>query len=109
MKRAGLDYWERLRVEVAESVEEWLRCETGPLFLFSSKARYSYTKARYPRNAVLVFGSETTGLPEMLWQQFPSQFYRIPMLPHERCLNLAVSTGIALYEALRQNEFPNTF
>jgi len=103
MKRAGLDYWDRVKLEVVDSIEVVLN--QGPCFFFSSKAKRCYSKAQYPENCLLVFGSETEGLPDSLWQKVPDQFYKIPMVEEQRCLNLASSAAIALYEALRQNNF----
>ena len=102
MKRAGLDYWDRVQLEVVDGIEEALQ---GPCFFFSSKAKRSYATAVYPKDALLVFGSETEGLPNDLWKKYPDRFYMIPMVEEQRCLNLASSVAIALYEALRQQEF----
>lgn len=100
LKRAGLDYWEG--VEVGEIDDLTLYLEGKSPFFFSSKAELSYTEARYPPDAILVFGSETDGLPPLFWQKWPDRFFRIPMSPKARCLNLACSVSIVLFEALRQ-------
>jgi len=99
MKRAGLDYWDQVKVEVVDELP------LGKFFFFSSKATKSYASAEYPEDAYLIFGSETSGLPSHYWEQYPEQFYTIPMAPGPRCLNLATSAAIVLYEALRQNAF----
>jgi tRNA (cytidine/uridine-2'-O-)-methyltransferase len=105
MKRAGLDYWDRVKLEVVEEIDEVLTM--GPCFFFSSKAKRIYSTAPFPKNSILAFGSETAGLPNSLWEKYPEQFYTIPMAEGERCLNLASSAAIVLYEALRQNDFFN--
>ena len=100
MKRAGLDYWKSVSLEVVDE----LHLEQ-PFFFFSSKAKRVYTEASYPKNSLLIFGSETSGLPAEFWEKYPDHFYRIPMVEGERCLNLSSSAAIVLYEALRQNRF----
>jgi len=105
MKRAGLDYWERVAVETVADLAAWLKEQRAPFFFFSSKAKKSYTEASYPNDAILIFGSETEGLPEYFWEEHRELFYTIPMAEGHRCLNLASSAAIVLYEALRQNNF----
>jgi tRNA (cytidine/uridine-2'-O-)-methyltransferase len=105
MKRAGLDYWDTVAVETIDSLEAFLTTNSDPVFFFSSKANCSYTSANYSSNALLVFGSETSGLPDFFWERYPDRFYTIPMAPGQRCLNLASSAAIVLYEALRQTNF----
>ena len=102
MKRAGLDYWDAVNLEVVDDIEGSLK---GPCFFFSSKASRSYDHASYPENATLIFGSETEGLPPLLWEKYGEHFYTIPMKTGQRCLNLSSSVAIVLYEALRQNRF----
>lgn len=106
LKRAGLDYWDGVQVEEIDDLPTYLAGQ--PAFFFSSKAEKIYTEASFPKDAFLVFGSETAGLPEPFWQKWPERFYKIPMAPETRCLNLACSVGIVLYEALRQNHFLNS-
>jgi tRNA (cytidine/uridine-2'-O-)-methyltransferase len=100
MKRAGLDYWDKVQLQLSDTLDL-----SAPYFFFSSHAKKNYTSATYPPNSLLIFGSETDGLPPHLWQQHPDHFYTIPMVPGQRCLNLATSAAIVLYEALRQNSF----
>ena len=105
MKRAGLDYWDQVKVSIIDNLGEWLQGEQAPFFFFSSKATSIYTEANYPTDAILIFGSETDGLPEWIWEKYPSCFYTIPMQESQRCINLASSAAIVLYEALRQTNF----
>jgi tRNA (cytidine/uridine-2'-O-)-methyltransferase len=102
MKRAGLDYWDAVNLEVVDAIEASLE---GPCFFFSSKAMRPYTCSSFPREANLIFGSETKGLPTFLWEEYGEHFYTIPMATGQRCLNLSSSVAIVLYEALRQNGF----
>lgn len=102
LKRAGLDYWEGVPVEEIDDLDAYLQSSASPPFFFSSKAKKLYMEASYPSDALLIFGSETQGLPSPFWEKWPSCFFKIPMLPQARCLNLATSVGIVLYEAFRQ-------
>lgn len=104
LKRAGLDYWEGVDVQIIDDLEDYLNKICAPPIFFSSKADKFYTEISYPLNSLLIFGSETTGLPLFLHQAYSQQFVKIPMLPSWRCLNLATSVGIGVYEALRQNQ-----
>ncbi|MFH1016558.1 MAG: tRNA (cytidine(34)-2'-O)-methyltransferase [Pseudomonadota bacterium] len=106
IRRSGLDYWDKLDLTVHASVRHFLRSPLAgrPVFFFSRFARRSYWKASYPRNAVLVFGSETRGLPPSLSRRFPKSFFRIPTDGPVRSLNLSSAVGIVLFEALRQQQ-----
>jgi tRNA (cytidine/uridine-2'-O-)-methyltransferase len=105
LKRAGLDYWEGVTVEEIDDLPSYLQKQNHPFFFFSSKSATPYTQASYDKNSLLIFGSETTGLPPSLHAQWPGRFYTIPMVASTRCLNLATSAAIVLYEALRQTHF----
>lgn len=106
LKRAGLDYWDKLDLTYYESYEDFLsRNEGARLYFFSSKAKHCYTEVKYEEPTYLVFGSETFGLPEKLISDNIENSVRIPMLPTLRCLNLSNAVAIAVYEALRQNGF----
>jgi len=102
VKRAGLDYWEDVDLEVFDTLDSALE---GPCYFFSSKATRSYTEPLYEKNACLIFGSETEGLPKAIHQEQITRLYTIPMLSTSRCLNLSNSVAIVLYEALRQHNF----
>lgn len=103
LKRAGLDYWDGVCVEEIENLDFLLE-ETDFCF-FSSKASKSYTENNYSAHSLLIFGSETEGLPSWVREKWPDRFFTIPMIEDHRCLNLASSAAIVLYEALRQNHF----
>jgi tRNA (cytidine/uridine-2'-O-)-methyltransferase len=107
LRRAGLDYWERLQWQV---VDDWaaLAAELPPQrhWYFSKKAEQSYTSVQFQPNDVLVFGCESRGLPDDLLQDRPQRCLRIPIRQEVRSLNLSNSVAIAAYEALRQWERP---
>ncbi len=105
LKRAGLDYWEGVDVSIEEEIETHLRSLQTPFYFFSSKAKKRYTEVEYTKDSWLIFGSETTGLPAHWIDEWEERYVTLPMLPDKRCLNLANSVSIALYEAWRQQDF----
>lgn len=105
LKRAGLDYWDGVAIEEIDDLALYLKQQTCPFFFFSSKASKSYTEAPFTSDSILIFGSETTGLPHLFFEEYQDHFYTIPMNFDARCLNLANSANIVLYEALRQTHF----
>lgn len=104
LKRAGLDYWSGVDVEEIDDLFEYLIPQEHPFFFYSSKATKLYTEAPYTKDSLLIFGSETSGLPPLYFEKWPDRFYTIPMHKQARCLNLANSAAIVLYEALRQTD-----
>lgn len=106
LKRAGLDYWPLVKVHVHEDFSQVLaQYPDAPFFYASTKAPRSYAQASYPRDAFLVFGKESRGLPENLLERVYDRCVRIPMAPGARSLNLSNSVAIIVYEALRQQGF----
>lgn len=105
LKRAGLDYWNELNIEEIDDLPSFLEMTDAPFFFFSSKATKCYTTAPYDERTLLIFGSEESGLPDFFWEKWPNHFYRIPMKPTARCINLACSAAVVLYEAMRQTSF----
>lgn len=105
LKRAGLDYWEGVVLEEIDNLFDVLEKQNAPFFFFSSQAKKRYTDATFTSDSLLIFGSETEGLPRLFWEKWEDQFYTIPMKEDTRCLNLANSAAIVLYEALRQTHF----
>lgn len=108
VKRAGLDYWPHVDVRDHEDWAAFEESEKPPqLSFFSKKAERPYTKIRFESPSYIVFGSETKGLPDELWEKYKEQFYVLPMRTHlVRSLNLSQAAAVVLYEALRQNDFP---
>lgn len=108
LKRAGLDYWKLMQYEIHPSWEDFLQKYPNAVCHFATtKAPRSYAEARYGCDDFLVFGRETRGLPEELLAENYARCVRIPMRPDARSLNLSNSVAILLYEALRQQDFPN--
>lgn len=108
LKRAGLDYWHELDITYYENLGEFLeRHGNDELFFFTTKGGRRYSDISYPDGCYLVFGKETAGLPERLLRAQPRRCVRIPMRETLRSLNLSNSVAIAVYEALRQHDFPN--
>src|SRR5690349_3743742 len=106
IRRAGLDYWDKLTLTRHENWDAFLHSipPYSPLFLFSKHAKKDFWDASFPADSYLVFGCETKGLPETLRQHYKKQLYRIPMVEDGvRSLNLSTAVGVVLYEALRQN------
>lgn len=106
VRRAGLDYWERLAPDHYADWEDFLaRNPARRLWLFSTKATRRHTEADFQDGDGLVFGRETVGLPPGVLAAFPDRLLRIPMLgDFHRSLNLAQAAAVGLYEALRQTE-----
>ena len=106
LKRAGLDYWDKLDITYYENLEEFLTVNADKnLFFFSQKGKNCYTDITYPDPVYLVFGKESMGLPEPLLEANLDHTVRIPMRPTLRSLNLGNSVALAAYEVLRQTNF----
>jgi len=104
LKRAGLDYWEYVKIIYWESLDAFLAAQDErQLYFFSKKSGRPYTSAKFAPGDFLVFGKETKGLPEEVIRLYIDRCYTIPMSNRNiRSLNLANAAGIVLYEALRQ-------
>ena len=107
LKRAGLDYWEEVNIEKVDNLFNYLENLSHPFYFFSTKGEKSYTDVDYTMVDHLVFGSETEGLPKLFQEKWKDKFYRLPMKKGIRCLNLANTVSVVIYEALRQNNFIN--
>ena len=106
IKRAGMDYWAQLDVRYYDNFDDFVAKNNDPvIFMTSSKVTKSYADVTYPPGAFIMFGSEGGGIPESILEKYPDTCVRIPMLPGVRCINLACSVGVVLYEALRQQGF----
>lgn len=109
VRRAGLDYWKRLRLEVWNSIDHFFEgikekgIEFHQLHFATTKGLNFHFSVSYQPGDYLIFGSETAGIPNQILKRFQTQTVKIPMGPEGRSLNLAVSVGIVLYEAIRQN------
>ena len=107
VKRAGLDYWPMVDLQVYEHLDHFFAVHPDPdLWLATTKAPRDYSQVQFRPECWLMFGKETAGLPEALRRRYYDRCIRIPMRPDARSLNLANSVAILAYEALRQQGFP---
>lgn len=107
LKRAGLDYWDKMDIRFYDSFEEVVAKSNGGNFYFcTTKAKKTYRDVEYKDGDYLVFGKETKGLPESLLKDNYENCIRIPMMKDYRSLNLSNSVAIILYEAVSQLGFP---
>lgn len=106
LKRAGLDYWDKLSVTYYEDYEDFLsKNPDGEKFYFSAHAKHSFFEIEYPDNSYLIFGRESVGLPRELVEENAERSVRIPMRGDVRCLNLSNAVAVAVYEVLRQSGY----
>ena len=110
LKRAGLDYWDKLEIEMHESLKEFLDKyppQEHDMYFATTKGKQCYSEVDYTKSQeiFLLFGKETKGLPEDLLQTYISKTIRIPMREHLRSLNLSNSVAIVAYEVFRQVGF----
>ena len=109
LKRAGLDYWDKLDIRYYDDYEDFLKkCPSaiGNTYFFTTKAPRAYTDVEaYPDEVYIMFGKETKGLPEDLLYENRNRCVRIPMRDTLRSLNLSNSVAIAVYEILRRRSF----
>lgn len=106
LKRAGMDYWDKLDVHRYVNYQDFLEKNPGAkIFMATTKAKRKYTDVKFGPNDFIMFGKESAGIPEEILVDNEETCIRIPMLSDIRSLNLSNSVAIVLYEALRQNEF----
>ena len=112
LKRAGLDYWDKLEIEEHDSLNAFLnkyKPEENNMFFATTKAKHCYADVDYSKfkdgEVFVMFGKETKGLPEDLLKKYIDKTIRIPMRPVLRSLNLSNSVCIIAYEILRQINF----
>ena len=106
LKRAGLDYWDKLDVTVYCDFDDFLERNPGvKIYMATTKAPNVYTDVRYEPDCFIMFGKESAGIPEEILVKNQETCVRIPMWGDIRSLNLSNSVAIVLYEALRQNGF----
>ena len=106
LKRAGLDYWDKLDITYYDGLNDFFAKHGDvTVYYFSTKAKHKYSDVSYPDDAWIMFGKETRGLPEELLYANPDTCVRIPMRDQLRSLNLSNSVAIAVYEILRQRDF----
>lgn len=107
LKRAGMDYWSQLDVTTYINYEDFLRRNSGARpWMATTKGAKLYTEAAFEPDCYIMFGKESAGIPEEILLENQERAVRIPMVGDTRSLNLSNSVAIVLYEALRQNGFP---
>ncbi len=108
VKRAGLDYWDKLDYRVYTCFEDFLEKNPGArIYMATTKARRTYCDVEFKEDDFIMFGKESAGIPEEILVEYEDTAIRIPMNEDIRSLNLGNSVAIVLYEALRQNNFSN--
>lgn len=110
VKRAGLDYWDKLEIEEHISFEKFLekyKPEAHNMYLVTTKGKHVYSEPKYEEmsEVFILFGKETKGLPEDILLKYIDKTIRIPMRPTLRSLNLANSVAIVAYDIVRQQNF----
>ena len=106
LKRAGLDYWDKLDVRIYENFEDFLAKNPGAkIFMSTTKSKQTYVDVEYEDNCYIMFGKESAGIPEEILLDYKETAIRIPMLDKIRSLNLSNAVAIVTYEALRQLDF----
>jgi len=108
VKRAGLDYWDKLDITIYENLNEFVDKTIGKnIYLATTKAKNIYSDVTYKDEDYLVFGPETRGIPESYILDNFDNSIRIPMGYSLRSLNLSNSVAIIAYEAMKQLDFLN--
>ncbi|NVY96812.1 tRNA (uridine(34)/cytosine(34)/5-carboxymethylaminomethyluridine(34)-2'-O)-methyltransferase TrmL [Lactobacillus sp. DCY120] len=110
LKRAGLDYWDQVKIVVHDDLSAFLEQvpDLKHLYLITKFSDRIYSEVDYSdpeQDYYFLFGKETTGLPEKFMRQYQEQCLRIPMTGHIRALNLANTCALVIYEAVRQQHF----
>ncbi len=106
VKRAGLDYWDKLDVTMYNDYQDFLNRNPGAhIYMATTKSKQTYVDVEYEDNCYIMFGKESAGIPEEILLENKETCIRIPMLPEIRSLNLSNSVAIVLYEGLRQQGF----
>ena len=106
VRRAGLDYWHKLDLVVWDSIEEFFAksgVDESNIHLATTKTDKPYFEAEFKKGDFILFGSETSGIDEVVLNRYKEKNITIPMTKEGRSLNLAISCGIVLYEAIKQN------
>ncbi|HCE47044.1 MAG TPA: tRNA (uridine(34)/cytosine(34)/5-carboxymethylaminomethyluridine(34)-2'-O)-methyltransferase TrmL [Lentisphaeria bacterium] len=104
LKRAGMDYWKHVDLVVYENTDEFFEAnKSSQLYFFSTKGGKKYWDCPYEKGSFLVFGNESSGLPEEIYRNHLKEMYTIPMPgKHARSMNLGNAVAVAVYEGMRQ-------
>ena len=103
LKRAGIDYLHDIHLSAIPDFNSWLKIHGHECIFFSAHAT-QFIHSTNMTNRILVFGSETNGLPDDIMSRYQNQLVKIPMLPQKRCYNLSNSVAIGLYEQIMQHQ-----
>jgi len=103
LKRSGLDYYLKTPVERIDDLAIYLENTSHPFYFFSSKATTCYYSVDFSDECMMIFGSETEGLPDYFFDRWPENFVTLPMPGPARCLNLSNAVAVAIYEKIRQD------
>lgn len=106
VKRAGMDYWDKLSVKRYMNFDDFkAQNPNAKIWMATTKAKKVYSEVEFGKDDFIMFGKESGGIPEEILVDYEETCIRIPMLDDIRSLNLSNSVAIVLYEALRQNDF----
>jgi tRNA (cytidine/uridine-2'-O-)-methyltransferase len=106
VKRAGMDYWDKLEVYRYDDWNDFMeKNPNAKIYFATTKGKHVYSDVKYESDCFIMFGKESGGIPEEILVEHPDECIRIPMVGETRSLNLSNSVAIVLYEALRQNGF----
>ena len=110
LKRAGLDYWDKLNLYYYDNVSQFFKIHRDKkLWYIETGGQHYYHEVSYNTDDFLVFGKETAGLDKKILESNRDHWIKIPMMPNFRSLNLSNAVALVLYEALRQQGFKNMF
>ena len=104
LKRAGLDYWKHISIKIYDNIDEFYRLNPGKkMVYFSAKGKKSFWSIDFEDDLFLIFGRESSGLPELITNEKSHDLYKIPLFSkHIRSINLANAVSIVVYEGLRK-------
>ncbi|MEA2096022.1 MAG: tRNA (cytidine(34)-2'-O)-methyltransferase [Candidatus Cloacimonadota bacterium] len=106
VKRAGLDYWDKLSLKIHDSLDAFLtEFSNSNIYYCTTKTKSNYTERKYKKGDVFIFGPESKGIPEDILNKYQTQNLTIPMSSQIRSINLSNSVAIVIYEAWRQIGF----
>jgi tRNA (cytidine/uridine-2'-O-)-methyltransferase len=106
LKRAGLDYWAKLKIYFHDDLDKFLKAfPKNNIYFCTTKSTNKYSEVKFQKGDIFLFGAESKGLPEELLHRFPQKTLTIPMTKDIRSINLANSVAVILYEAWRQQNW----
>lgn len=106
LKRAGLDYWDKLDVRIYDDFDDFLEKNPGArIYMATTKSKKTYADVSYEDGCYIMFGKESAGIPEEILLDYKETAVRIPMSENIRSLNLSNAAAVVIYEALRQQGF----